>query len=76
MDLSSIDYIQMAIGFLIGLLLGLIIIKIFLKSKTPHKIAASSDNKLKLENEVLSDKVKQLSAKITTLEKALEIATK
>ncbi len=32
-------------------------------------------DKIKLENEVLSDKVKQLEAKIQTLEKALEMAS-
>lgn len=77
MDLINIDYLQLALGFVSGVALGFIITKLFLNSnKAKPKLAASADNKLKLENEVLSDKVKQLNAKIITLEKALEIASK
>jgi uncharacterized membrane-anchored protein YhcB (DUF1043 family) len=77
MDLINIDYLQLTLGFVLGLALGFILTKLLWGSnKAKPKLAASADNKLKLENEVLSDKVKQLNAKITTLEKALEIASK
>lgn len=69
MDLSLTEIL---IGLVPGLGLGLILSKIFFKAKSAKGIASSADNKLKLENEVLLDKVKQLEAKIQTLEKALE----
>lgn len=72
MDLTQLDWL---IGIIPGLALGILTTKVFFKPKATKKIAGSADNKTKLENEVLSDKVKQLEAKIQTLEKALEIAT-
>lgn len=73
MDLTQLDLL---IGIIPGILLGLVGAKLFFKPKASKRIAGSADDKLKLENEVLSDKVKQLEAKVQTLEKALEIASK
>jgi len=59
---------SLAIGFLLGFLLA----KQRLKSNRKLSgLASLNDNNL--ENEVLKDQVKQLSAKIKTLEKALEM---
>lgn len=73
MDLLQLDWL---IGILPGVAIGIFSSRIFLKPKTSKGIASSADNKLKLENELLNDKVKQLEAKILTLEKALEMTTK
>jgi len=73
MDLSHLDWL---IGIIPGLALGVFGTKIFFKPKESKRIAGSADNKIKVENEVLTDRIKQLESKIQTLEKALEIATK
>ena len=75
MENISIDLVQVIAGFLPGLILGFVIFK--LTSKKPMKsIAGSADDSNKLQNEVLQDEVKHLQAKITTLEKALDMKLK
>jgi hypothetical protein len=60
--------ISLALGFLLGYFLA----KQGSKSKRkPSTLNSLSDNNL--ENEVLKDQVKQLTAKIKTLEKALDM---
>lgn len=60
--------IYFAISFITGGFLGRTLLK--------PKASARSSDKSKLEKEVLSDQVKQLEAKIQTLEKALELSQK
>ncbi len=73
MDNFTIDFIQIAIGFLPGFILGFIVFKLTSPKTTRKSIAASADNAGKLQNEVLRDEVKHLEAKVVTLEKALDI---
>lgn len=59
---------------ILGLIFGLVIGFNFKKSGK-KSILSGADDEVKLENEVLQDRVKQLEAKIKTLEKAIQISS-
>lgn len=61
-------------GLVIGLITAFVFTKLFLNK--PKATKSPSHEKNKLEKEVLNDQVKQLEAKIKTLEKALEMSQK
>ncbi len=63
-------------GLFTGLILGYLISLIPNKRKNPAKGCSHNTDDLKLKNEVLNDKVKQLEAQNKTLEKALDKAIK
>ena len=59
------------VSFFLGTGLGAFGIKYFFQSLAPSK--TSQHDKIKLEKQVLEDEVKQLKAKIKTLEKAMDM---
>lgn len=61
-------------GLIIGLITAFVFSKLFFSKNKVKK--SPSNEKNKLEKEVLNDQVKQLEAKIQTLEKALEMSQK
>lgn len=75
MDISLLltnTLLPLILGLFIGLMIGFTIAK----SKTKSSVLSGKTSDTKLQNEVLSDQVKQLEAKIKTLEKALELSSK
>lgn len=75
MDLTVLDFSQIAIGLVIGFFIGFAVFKM-ISPKTKKSIASSADNSNKLQNEVLQDEVKHLQDKVVTLEKALDMKLK
>ncbi len=70
------ELINTALPLILGLIIG-VVIGLGLAKQTKRKSSSLSGTGTKtLENEVLQDQVKQLEAKIKTLEKALEITSK
>ena len=63
-------------GLFTGLTLGYLITLIPNKRKNPGQACSHNTDDLKLKNEVLNDRVKQLEAQNKTLEKALDKAIK
>lgn len=62
---------------LIGFVIGILIKSLFTPARDPESGAHKRNSvyeKSKLEKELLVDKIKQLEAKVNTLEKALEMA--
>lgn len=66
------EILNFSLPAIIGLVFGLVIAG-FKKPKA-KSILSGADNETKLENEVLQDRVKQLEAKIKTLERAIEMS--
>lgn len=69
---NSAELLSIAIPALTGIIFGLAI-GFNIKKPKPKSVLSGADDETKLENEVLQDKVKQLEAKIATLERAIEL---
>lgn len=67
----ELSYIPVLIGLALGFFIGK---NTNIKNKS--SILSGKNSESKLDNEVLSDRVKQLEAKVKTLEKALELSSK
>ncbi|MDD9897431.1 MAG: hypothetical protein OXU45_00375 [Candidatus Melainabacteria bacterium] len=70
---NSAELLNLALPTISGLIFGLLI-GFNLKKPSRKSVLSGADDETKLENEVLQDKVKQLEAKIDTLERAIEIS--
>ena len=68
-DLNTLDIIMVAATALIGFLLGKAGSS---PAKTSKALSGSADEEDKARKEILQDQVKQLEAKVATLEKALD----
>lgn len=68
------EIINLGLPSILGLVFGLVIGS-NLKKASKKSILSGADNETELANEVLKDRVKQLEAKIKTLEKAIDMTS-